>query len=437
MAQDTIYALASGMGRAGVAVVRVSGPGVRDVAKALCDGHLSEPRRATLSSLRGSSGSVIDEGLTLFFAAPNSFTGEDVVEFHVHGGRAILEALFSAFDEFGLRVAGPGEFTRRAVENGKLDLTRAEAIADLVNAETAAQHRQALGQYGGQLAQLYDAWRARLIRALAWAEAAIDFSDEELPAGMLSSMRLMAAEILEEIQGHLKDAHRGERIREGIYLTVVGAPNAGKSSLVNALAKRDVAIVNSVPGTTRDVIEVRLDLDGYPVTVADTAGIRETKEAVETEGVRRALERARTADLVLWLRDGSLADEAMPVPSDFHADLIVWNKADLAWPRTHEGLKLSLKTGQGLQELLQALADRVNEKLATSSEGPVLTRQRHRKALEDAAECLLAMLAAPAGHPELAAEDLRLAVRAIGRITGAVDLDELLDVVFREFCVGK
>ena len=422
--RDTIFALATAPGRAGVAVVRVSGPNAARAVEALTGAPPGEPRKAVLARIAG-----IDRGLVLYFTSPDSFTGEDVAEFHVHGGRAIVDGVLAALARFG-RPAERGEFTRRAVENGKLDLTQAEAIADLVEAETDAQRRQALRQYDGALSGLYEGWRAELIRAAAWAEAAIDFSDEELPADMLARVQTAAREILEQIQAHLDDAGRGEILREGLSLTVIGPPNAGKSSLVNALARRDVAIVAETAGTTRDVIEVRLDLGGYAVTIADTAGLREAADAIEAEGVRRALARAEAADLVLLLLDGT-SDAAAP---DVRADLVAWNKADL---KHHDGLSLSLKTGEGLDALIAALAAKVRERLETASEAPALTRKRHRHALEDAARALHGALEAPVDRPELLAEELRLAMRALGRITGRVDIEELLDVVFKDFCIGK
>ena len=429
----TIFALASAPGRAGVAVVRVSGPRTAQALAALA-GPLPAPRRAVLRSL-GFEGRTIDQALLLWFPAPASFTGEDVAEFHLHGGRAIREALFAAFSALGLRPAEPGEFSRRAVENGKLDLTRAEAIADLVDAETPAQLRQALRQQDGALADLYEGWRTRLIAALGRAEAAIDFSDDGVGDTEFTAARVVASEIVEEIQTHTDDGGRGEALREGLRLTIIGPPNAGKSSLINALARRDVAIVSDTPGTTRDVVEVRLDLGGYLVTVADTAGMRETADAVEAEGVRRALASAGTG-MTLLLLDASADNPHAGLPPDLAPDLTVWNKADL---KPHDGLSISLKTRENLDLLQAMLQQKVQHKLegAPLNSGPVLTRPRHRHALGEALAALRHGLAAPHDHPELLAEDLRLAMRAIGRITGRVDVEELLDSVFRDFCIGK
>jgi len=430
---STIFALASAPGRAGVAVVRLSGPDAGRVAAALA-GPLPPPRQAVLRRL-AHNGAEIDHALLLWFAAPHSFTGEDVAEFHIHGGRAVREALFSALLALGARPAEPGEFSRRAVENGKLDLTQAEAIADLVDAETPAQLRQALRQHDGVLADLYEGWRAALIVALGRAEAAIDFSDDGVGEAEFAAARATAQEISQQIQVHMDDSGRGESLREGLRLTILGPPNAGKSSLINALARRDVAIVSDTPGTTRDVVEARLDLGGYLLQVADTAGVRETRDAIEAEGVRRALSHA-AGGMTLLLLDGSLENPRAGLPADLpQPDLVVWNKSDLGFAR--EGISISLKTGDGLFMLQQLLQQRVQQKLENRGDSPLLTRPRHRHALAEALAHLLHGLDAPRGSPELLAEDLRLAMRAIGRITGRVDVEELLDFVFRDFCIGK
>lgn len=435
---DTIFALSSAPGRAGVAVIRVSGPRAREAAEALTGKPMPAPRLAEVRNFADPDGHPIDSGLLLWFAGPASFTGEDVAECHVHGGRAIVEAMLLALSALpGCRPAEPGEFTRRAVENGKFDFTQAEAIIDLIDAETEAQRRQALRQYQGSLSDLYESWRGRLIRALAWAEAGIDFSDEDLPDDIQRRVNSEVVEIYREISKHLSDAQRGEIVRDGLFLTVIGPPNAGKSSLVNALAKRDVAIVAETAGTTRDIIEVRLNIGGYAVIVADTAGLRAAADAVESEGVKRALARAAQSDLVLLLLDGSADDPIAGLSAEALAkvDLTVWNKADLPSPEPRTGLALSLKTGAGLDALLAAIEHQVAKRLERDSEAPVLSRARHRHALEQAAAALARSRDAAA--PELFAEDLRLAVRAIGRITGRVDVEELLDVVFRDFCIGK
>jgi tRNA modification GTPase len=429
---STIFALASAPGRAGVAVVRLSGPGAGAMASALA-GPLPVPRQAVLRRLTH-DGAQIDHALLLWFAAPHSFTGEDVAEFQLHGGRAIREALFSALCALGARPAEPGEFSRRAVENGKLDLTQAEAIADLVDAETPAQLRQALRQHDGVLADLYEGWRGALIAALGRAEAAIDFSDDGVGTAEFDAARRAAEEITKQIQEHKDDAGRGISLREGLRLTILGPPNAGKSSLINALARRDVAIVSDTPGTTRDVVEARLDLGGYLLQVADTAGVRQTAEPIEAEGVRRALVHA-AGGMTLLLLDGSLADPRAGLPADLpEPDFTVWNKSDLGFVR--DGLCISLKTGEGIFMLQEMLQQKVQHKLDGDG-APMLTRPRHRHALGEAVAALRHGLDAPRDQPELLAEDLRLAMRAIGRITGRVDVEELLDFVFRDFCIGK
>ena len=431
--RDTIFALATAPGRAGVAVIRVSGLRAKEAIQRLTRRkEISERRAANRTLYDLMTAEKIDQGIVLFFAGPRSYTGENIAEFQVHGGRAVLSAVAASLSALGLRPAEPGEFSRRAVENGRLDLTRAEAIADLVNAETAAQRRLALDQYGGSLSLLYEDWRTRLICAAAWIEAGIDFGDEDIPPSAAKESHELVAGIEREIRAHLDDGRRGEILREGLHVAVIGPPNAGKSSLVNALAQRDVAIVSDVPGTTRDVIEVRLDLAGFPVILADTAGLRDSGDFLEQEGVRRAWARAEAADLRLLILDGSVGD----TPEKFAptADIVVHNKSDLARAKAGPGFWVSAKTGQGIPELIEELARRAADRLGTG-EAAVITRSRHRRALEEAVRHLASARAET--QAELKAESVRLALRAIGRITGRVDLDELLDVVFRDFCIGK
>lgn len=439
MRADTIFALASAAGRAGVQVIRISGPDAATALQALTGRLPPVPRVAVLTELRDPvTSELFDKALALYFAGPASFTGEDVVELHLHGGRAVLSAATMALTRLGLRVAEPGEFSRRAFEHGKLDLTEAEAVADLVSAETAAQRQQALRQMEGALGRLYEGWRQRLTRALAHLEADIDFPDEDLPGGLSDAVRPVVTGLIGELSAHLADQGRGERLRDGISIAILGAPNAGKSSLLNAIVRRDVAIVSSQAGTTRDVIEVQLDLGGYPVLLADTAGLREAVDQIEGEGIRRALERAARADLKLLVFDGGeLPDPATLALVDEDA-VLVMNKADLsgaAPPLTGAAiLPVSAHTGEGLPALLKALEEAVARRYAPSG-APALTRARHRAALEECRESLQRALLAPL--PELAAEDVRLAARALGRITGRVDVEDLLDVIFRDFCIGK
>ena len=442
---DTIFALATAPGRAGIAVLRLSGPDARPALEALA-GVLPPPRRATRARFRDpATGETIDDGLALFFPAPRSFTGEDVAELHTHGSRAVVAALVAALARLpGLRPAAPGEFTRRAFEQGKLDLTAAEGLADLVAAETAAQRRQALRQLAGELGRLYEAWRGRLLRALAEIEAEIDFPEEGLPPDLWRGVRAEAQALRDEIVRHLADGHRGERLRDGVAVAILGPPNAGKSSLMNALARRDVAITAAGAGTTRDVIEVALDLGGYPVLLADTAGLREAADAVEEEGVRRARARAAAADLKLIVVDAARPEEAAAIAGLIDAaSLVVANKLDLApasradWAdRLGAGpaLRLSVRTGEGMAGLLARLEAEVARRFAGGG-APAITRARHRHALEETVAALERFLGATL--PELAAEDLRAATRALGRITGRVDVEDLLNVIFREFCIGK
>ena len=444
---DTIFAPATGAGRAAIAVIRISGPGSRHVCQRLTGRSVPPPRRAALRRLVDPGDrEQLDQGLVLWFPAPESFTGEDMLELQVHGSRAVLAGLLDALAAMpGLRPAEAGEFSRRAFVNGRIDLTGVEALADLIAAETRAQARQALRQLDGELGRLYDAWRERLLVGLARLEAEIDFAaEEEVPEGLVDDVRQDVVALSAEIAGHLAD-DRGERLREGLTVAVVGAPNVGKSSLVNRLARRDVAIVTARPGTTRDVLEVHLDLGGYPVTLLDTAGLREAADEIEAEGVRRARQRAASADLKLVLLDATTwpeTDAASLALIDDDA-LIAINKADLVNPpRRPElcgrpALVLSCKTGAGLARLLAVLEEKAGQCLA-GAEGPLLTRSRHRAALRDAADALARFAGAPPGTElALLAEDLRLATRALGRITGAVGVEDLLDRIFSEFCIGK
>ncbi len=432
----TIFALSTASARAGLAVIRLSGPSVRNALSEVCGIAEARPRHADLTDFRDpASGDAIDRGLALFFPGPASFTGEDVAELHCHGSRAVVARLLDVLGGIdGLRSAEPGEFTRRAFENGKLDLTQVEGLADLIDAETEAQRAQARRQLQGVLGQLYEDWRGRMIRSLAHLELMIDFPDEEVPnetrQTMAGDLELLRAEIAD----HLADNHRGERLRDGVQVVILGPPNAGKSSLLNAIARRDVAIVSEIAGTTRDTIEVHLDLGGYPVTLIDTAGLRETADQIEFEGVRRALARAETADIRIYLIDG--ADPAPPPAIEEPAILLV-SKSDLggAFP---EATPVSIIKGQGIPQLLEHLARLVVNQFSIR-EVPAITRLRHRRALEDCVMALDRFLARDLADalPELAAEDIRIATRALGRITGRVDVEDLLDVIFRDFCIGK
>ncbi|HYN40114.1 MAG TPA: tRNA uridine-5-carboxymethylaminomethyl(34) synthesis GTPase MnmE [Rhodospirillales bacterium] len=444
MDAQTIFAIASGRGRAGIAVIRVSGP-VAGSALTHLAGRMPPPRRATRAGLRDGAGDLLDDGLILWFPAPASFTGEDVAELHIHGGRAVIDGVLEALGRYsGLRPAEPGEFSRRAFANGKMDLTAAEGLADLVEAETAAQRRQALRQMQGGLARLYDAWRAQLLTALAHVEATIDFSDEDVPAELESGVHESLLALAAEISAHIDDGRRGERLRTGVDVAILGPPNAGKSSLLNALAGRAAAIVSPNPGTTRDVIEVALDLGGYPVLLADTAGVREGNDEIEREGVGRALARARAADIRVVVVDGAVWPRADPVTMALidATSLVVLNKADLLTEGSGQrpefggraALLVSALTGHGVTELVAALEGAVAARFDLAV-APALTRQRHRAALTS---CLAALRRVERGPAvELLAEDLRTAAAALGRITGRVDVEQVLDVIFRDFCIGK
>jgi tRNA modification GTPase len=441
MNSATIFALASAAGKGGVAVFRLSGDDAKQAILSLCEPNdMPMPRMASLRVLKNpKTGEIIDRVLVLFFPAPHSFTGEDVVEFHTHGGRAVANAVSECLSSLPhSRIAEPGEFTRRAFENGKMDLTEAEAIADLVHAETEAQRKQALRQLEGDLGKLYEGWRVRLSRNLAYREAAIDFSDEELPVDIINKENAELCRLRAEIWVHLDDRNRGERVREGFSVAIAGPPNAGKSSLLNALAKRDAAIVSPVAGTTRDVIEVQMDIGGYAVTLADTAGLRESVDAIESEGIRRARARVAHADLRLLVFDGALwpqRDAEMQALIGTDAIAIV-NKSDLVKDKINEDefLSVSARSGDGIDALLKKVAQEIDQRCSASGVPP-LTQARHRIALQ---ECVGHLdRASSAASADMAAEDVRLAMRALGRITGQVDVEDLLDIIFRDFCIGK
>jgi tRNA modification GTPase len=437
----TIYAPSSGHGKAGVAVIRISGPQSVEVLRRMAGG-VPQPRVARLTTIRNpESREILDRGLILFFPAPRSFTGEDMAELHIHGGRAVLEGVLAALTTFeDMRVAEPGEFARRAFENGKLDLTAAEGLADLIDAETEAQRRQAIRQADGALAELYEGWRVRLIAASAAIEAALDFSDErDVPETIADAARPAVKMLVGEMAAHLADARGGEILRDGFRVVIAGPPNAGKSSLLNALARRDAAIVSAEAGTTRDVIEVRLNLDGYPVILMDTAGIREALGAIEAEGIRRTLDRMREADLVLWL-DDLTAPTITPLPApgdDAPETLRVANKTDLAtMPAPENAIPISARTGAGLDGLLAVLLQRVRSQIGATEDAPI-TRARYRYELQRAQAALISFLHNSDAALELRAEDLRSAATALGRLTGRVDVEDILDKIFSDFCIGK
>ncbi len=442
MANDTIFALSSAPGKAAVAVVRVSGPQVKTILAATTGG-VPEPRKASRRNIRKPGrNEIIDDGIVIFFSGPSSATGEDVAEFHIHGGRAVLQALLVAFSSFdGCRPAEAGEFSLRAFENGKIDLTAAEGIADLVDAETEAQRRQAQRQAGGELARKYDAWRDQIIESQALIESDIDFSDEADVDDQAFQMAHQSIQLLVgDLSTHLNSASRGEIVRSGYRVVIAGPTNAGKSSLLNALAERDVAIVSDQAGTTRDVIEVHLDLAGYPVIVSDTAGMRATRDTVEQEGIRRTIDRASQSDLVLWLRDITTDIEQAAPPPEARRVIEVFNKADLTSNTCAvDGggrYQISVKTGFGIPELVDRLCDVIREDL-TLDDPVVPTNSRHRHYLGDCRQHLETFLSSDHAQLELRAEDLRLAATALGRITGRIDVEDVLDQIFSRFCIGK
>ena len=440
---DTIFALATAAGRAAVAVVRLSGPQSSTILETLA-APLPAPRRAALRRLKSPGGKVLDEALVLWLPGPGSFTGEDSAELHLHGGRAGVEAVTQALAALGLRLAEPGEFSRRAFQNGKLDLTQAEAIADLVDAETEGQRRQALGQLEGGLSARYEAWRKRLISALARLEAAVDFPDEDLPEALSTEVGTRIAALADELEAALADEGRGERVREGFRIALIGAPNAGKSSLLNRLAPGEAAIVTAIAGTTRDVIEVPAVIEGFKVLYADMAGLRDSADAIEQEGVRRARAWAEGANLRLLVVDGSASDGAWLEAAALAqpGDIILLNKADRIEGQDAEAridgldaLAISAVTDQGLDVLTEALSQRVRR--LTGGDFPAVTRLRHRRHLEDAVLSLRRAQQSLALSPELGAEDLRHAGLALGRIAGRIDPEQVLDEVFSSFCIGK
>jgi tRNA modification GTPase len=473
--RHTIFALSSGRPPAAIAVIRISGPRARHALQALI-GRVPEPRRAALARVRDpDTQEIFDEALALFFPGPNSETGEDTAELQLHGGRAVIAGVIGALGRLeGFRGAEAGEFTRRAFENGRLDLTQVEGLADLISAETAAQRRQAFRHLKGLLGERAETWRARLIEALALVEAGIDFSDEaDVPNDLIGPALRNVADLRAEITRALAGAGRGERLREGLVVAIAGPPNAGKSTLLNRLARREAAIVSPYAGTTRDVIEVHLDLEGYPVTLLDTAGIRDSNDPVEQEGIRRARKRAAEADLVLWVVDAS-GETAQQLPARLATDPVTWvirNKVDLcgydmlvadgpqrrvssmergagnnAVPSVEQRrggepefrfITLSAQMGYGFEEFLVRLVGYAQAELE-GQEPALVARDRHRQILEDVGAALdRAAHPATIGHEDMVAEELRMAARGLGKLTGRVDVEDVLDVIFRDFCIGK
>lgn len=433
---DTIFALATPPGRGAIAVIRLSGSSVDPALTALGATRL-KPRLAAVRDLVH-DGAVIDQALVLKFVGPNSYTGEDAAELHLHGGRAVVEAASRALIALGVRPAEPGEFTRRAFQNGRMDLAQAEAVADLIDAETTAQARQALGQLDGRLSETYAGFRSDLLHALALVEAEIDFPDEEVPDNLARTAGPVLDRLADDLSRAVETGRKGERVRNGYRIVLIGETNAGKSSLFNALVAREAAIVTPIAGTTRDVLDADLVIGGYAVTLSDTAGLRDSDDPVEAEGVRRARQRAEQADLRLWVRApgdpaGAAADYVRP------GDLIVANKADLgavAYDPAFQTLSVSTATGQGLSGLHDWLAARLAQDLS-GADFPAITRERHRLRLTEALAAVQAARVALDVAPEMAGDDLRHAADALSRVTGAIGVEDILGQVFSTFCIGK
>lgn len=440
--------------KAAISIIRISGVRAGDILQQLTGGPLPKPRYAARRMLRSPLDQrPIDYALVLWFPAPHSFTGDDVVELHLHGSRAVTRHCLSVLDQMeGLRYAEPGEFSKRAFENGKMDLTEAEGLADLIEAETLAQSTQALYQMHGGLKQYYEAWRKELIDLMAQIEAYIDFPDEDIPADIAAQCEATVADMITAIRHHLNDNRKGELLRTGLSVAIIGAPNAGKSTLLNQLSQRDVAIVSEYAGTTRDILEVHLDIAGFPFILADTAGLRESKDTIEQEGIRRAHHRAEQADILLAVFDGTspILDPATKTTLNARSIALI-NKADdpkssdatlqslssaLNALTQHPAIILSAKTGEGIPALLAYLKSYAQEHFGTvHRQDPLITRARHRTLLT---ETLLHLEACHLSSPmELYAEHIRRAAISLGKITGHIDVEEVLDSLFRQFCIGK
>ena len=442
----TIYALSSGPGIAGIAVVRVSGKDTSKVIKLITGKDLPAPRVATLRKMNNiNTNELIDEGLIIWFPGPQSYTGEDLVEFHVHGSRAVVTALHASISEIeNCRLAEPGEFTKRAFQNEKINLIKAESIADLVSAETEIQRKQALEIMNGKSSDKFNSWREKLLKILSHIEAKIDFPDEDLPENIIFEIKKTSEQVSNEIKKILEDEKVGERIREGFKIAIVGPSNAGKSSLLNYLSKRDVAIVSEMAGTTRDVIETHLNLDGYPVVLSDTAGIRDSKDEIEKRGIKLALKRAEEADLRLLVVEPKNLDFTGFLKDLFDENsILVINKSDLLQKNLDEQIKklehvlISIIKNSNLDILIDKIKNKLKNKFI-SNEDILITRERHRQHLKQCVDHLKNFSKKNKNDDfDKAAEDLRLATRHLGMIVGKVDVEEILGSIFNDFCIGK
>jgi tRNA modification GTPase len=435
---ETIYAQATIAGKSGVAVIRISGAKSFDALKNLTKKDLPDMRYMVFGKLYNKQDEIIDHAMYVCFKAPHSFTGEDVVELHIHGSRAVINAVMQNLSEMqDLRMAEAGEFAKRSFLNGKMDLTQAEGLADLIDAETEMQAKQALRQMGGQLEKLYDGWRHSIVENLAFIEAFIDFPEEEIPQDIIQEINNKINEVKSQISAHLSDNNIGEKIRDGIKIAIIGAPNVGKSSLLNCLAKRDVAIVSNIAGTTRDIVEVHLNIKGIQVIIADTAGLRESQDLIEKEGILRAKDRAKESDLILALFDASMLPEMDLETKNLitYNSIVIFNKIDKATDvMPNNSIGISVKENINIDNLIVRISDFVSSIISDSSD-PVITRERYRIALSNS---LIALNEFSLAKPiELAAEDLRHAAFHIGTITGHVDVESLLGIIFSNFCIGK
>lgn len=438
--KKTIFALATPPGKSGVAIIRISGPEAFTSLTKLTTATSIIPRQATLRNIYDPMDhQLIDKSVIITFPAPHSFTGEDIVELHIHGSRAVINIIISILSKFSnLRLANPGEFAKRAFLNGKMDLTAAEGLGDLIDAETSIQQKQAIRQMEGNLANIYDNWKNSLIRLLALLEAFLDFPEEDIPADIMDEVNEGVDKLKNNIYLHLNDQNKGEIIRRGIYIAILGAPNVGKSTLLNYLTRKDAAIVSSIAGTTRDVIEVNLDLDGYPVTIADTAGIRNSEDIIELEGINRAFKKADHADIKLIILDASNPssyDKEILSMIDTNTIVLI-NKIDQEpnYIDIENSIKISINKNIGLDNFLQSLSEFIAKKFSLSSD-PLITRERHRYHLNNCYETLSYFtLTKPL---ELACEDLRLSARSLGQIVGTIDVETILDEIFINFCIGK